>query len=60
MRVGDILRINGDTHSVIVIGTDANGVTIAEGNYNYSVHWGRTLSWDDVKNADYMLTRYKK
>ena len=60
MRVGDILRINGDTHSVIVIGTDANGVTIAEGNYNYSVNWGRTLSWDDVKNADYMLTRYKK
>lgn len=60
VRVGDILRINGDTHSVIVIGTDANGVTIAEGNYNYSVHWGRTLSWDDVKNADYMLTRYKK
>lgn len=60
VRVGDILRMNGDLHSVIVIETDANGVTIAEGNFNDSIHWGRTLSWDDVKSADYMMTRYKK
>lgn len=31
VRVGDILRINGDTHSVIVMEADANGVTIGRG-----------------------------
>ncbi len=58
VRAGDILRINGDTHSVIILEVKTDGIVIAEGNYNSSVHWGRTLSAAQVEASDYMLTRY--
>ena len=58
LHVGDILRIQGDTHSVIVLEVRANDVIIAEGNYNSSVHWGRTLSREEVEAATYRMTRY--
>ncbi len=59
LQVGDILRINNDTHSVILLKVDEDEVTIAEGNYNSSVHWGRTLSRQEVEEiTDYVLTRY--
>jgi hypothetical protein len=57
IRVGDILRINNDTHSVIVLSRNGDTLTIAEGNYNSSVHWGRTLSISGT-GIDYILTRY--
>ena len=43
IRVGDILRINNDSHSVIVLEKHSDHVVIAEGNYNNSIHWGRKL-----------------
>lgn len=43
IQVGDVVRIGG-THSVFVIAADAENITIAEGNYNSSVHYGRVLS----------------
>lgn len=58
VRVGDILRMNGDTHSVIVLEVHEDHAVIAEGNYNNSVHWGRTLSAEEVAASDYVLTRY--
>ena len=58
VRVGDILRINGNSHSVIVLEVHSDSVVIAEGNYNSSVHWGRTLSKQVVESADYLITRY--
>ena len=58
VRVGDILRVNGDTHSVIVLEVRESSVIVAEGNYNSSVHWGRELSREAVERADYLLTRY--
>ncbi len=58
VRVGDILRVNGNTHSVIVLTVGTKSVTVAEGNYNSAVHWGRTLTAAQVEQADYMLTRY--
>lgn len=58
VRVGDILRINNDTHSVIVLEVRSNSVIIAEGNYNSSVHWGRELPRSTVESANYMYTRY--
>ena len=48
IRVGDILRVNNDKHSVIVIQTDTDSLTIAEGNYNKKVKWGRVISKKDV------------
>ena len=58
IRVGDILRINNDTHSVIITAVNQSSVTIAEGNYNRSIHWGRTMSAQAVENADYVLSRW--
>ncbi len=58
VRVGDILRINNDTHAVVVLEVRENSVVVAEGNYNSSVHWGRELPRETVDRADYLLTRY--
>lgn len=59
IRVGDILRINNDSHSVIVLEVHSDGVVIAEGNYDRSVHWGRFLSTAELqKNLTFIWTRY--
>lgn len=63
MRAGDILRINHNSHSVIVLQVTEGGVTVAEANYRVNggagmVHWGRALSKADVEAADYFITRY--
>jgi len=59
VKVGDILRVSNDTHTVIVLEVSEAGVVVAEGNYNSSVHWGRTISKDEVmSNTDHYITRY--
>ena len=58
VKVGDILRVNGNSHSVIVLQKSAGGVTVAEANYHKSVHWGRAMSADAVEKADFLVTRY--
>lgn len=59
IRVGDILRINRDTHSVIVLEVHEDYIVIAEGNYNKSIHWGRKLTNADLENnLDYVWSRY--
>ena len=58
VRIGDILRINNNGHSVIVLEIYEDYVVIAEGNYNRSIHWGRELSAEQVAKADYLMTRY--
>lgn len=58
VRPGDILRINNDSHSVIVLRKFADHVELAEANYNGCVHWGRTLTRAQVLQADYVWTRY--
>jgi len=59
IRVGDILRVNNDSHSVIVLSVDASMVTIAEGNYNGAIHWGRTITRARIwETGTYVMTRY--
>ena len=58
VRVGDILRMDEDSHSVILLEVHEDHAVIAEGNYNNSVHWGRILSAEEVAASDYVLTRY--
>jgi hypothetical protein len=58
IRVGDIIRLDNDSHSVIVLEIDQKGVTIAEGNYNSKIHWGRKLTMAQVKRGNYVTTRY--
>lgn len=60
IMVGDILRINDDTHSVVVLATYDDRIVITEGNYNNSIHWGRELTKDTVMaTTDYVMTRYQ-
>ena len=58
VKVGDILRVQGNSHSVIVLQKSAGGVTVAEGNYKKTVHWGRAMSASAVEDADFIITRY--
>lgn len=65
IRVGDVLRVNGNTHSVIVLSVDSSGVTVAEGNmtivgvFENGVYWGRKISSSELKTSvDYILTRW--
>lgn len=59
IRVGDILRVNNNTHSVIVLGVSDTEVVVAEGNFNDSIHWGRRLSRAELQGeGNYILTRY--
>ena len=58
IKVGDILRVNDDTHFVIVLEDLGNNkYRIAEGNFNDSVHYGRVLNLEE-SGFDYRFTRY--
>lgn len=63
VKVGDILRVNSDAHTVIVLQVSDVGVVIAEGNYHESgsdgfIHWGRSMSKTEVEAANHYITRY--
>jgi uncharacterized protein YjdB len=60
VRVGDILRINNNTHSVIVLKVNGDVATVAEGNYNSSIHWGRQINLSNYSssNLNYITTRW--
>ena len=61
IRVGDIIRMNYDTHSVIVLVVKDESVIVAEGNYNSSIHWGREILLSEIKKTGtYVMTRYPK
>lgn len=59
VHVGDILRINNNSHSVVALEVKSDSFVIAEGNYNSSIHWGRTISRESVKKTGTeVMTRY--
>ncbi len=64
IKVGDILRVNNDTHTVIVLEVNDAGVVVAEGNISTGdhqgrVHWGRAISKEVVmSNTSHYITRY--
>ena len=59
IKVGDILRINKDTHSVIVLKKlSKTKFKITEGNYNASINWGRIIDINET-GFDYGLIKYK-
>lgn len=61
VRVGDILRINNDTHSVVVLKVEGDTITITEGSFNSSVHWGRTFKKSELASHFVNgITRYPK
>lgn len=64
IKTGDILRVNNDTHTVIVLEVNDAGVVVAEGNistgdHKGKVHWGRAISKEEVmRNTSHYITRY--
>ena len=59
IKVGDILRVNNDTHTVIVLEVSSAGGIVAEGMYSGKVHWGRAMSKEEVmRDASHYITRY--
>ena len=64
LRPGDIIRMENDTHSVIVLRMKGKDVEVAEGNYIFrgiggGVHWGRKIGPKELKkHFTYLLTRY--
>ena len=59
IKVGDILRVNNSTHTVIVLEVSDTGVILAEGNLSGKVHWGRAMSkYEVMTNTSQYITRY--
>jgi len=48
IQVGDILWID-HAHFVIVLERDGDMLTVTEGNYNSSIHWGRQMTRANLK-----------
>ncbi len=59
IKVGDILRINNDSHSVMITAINGNTITIAEGNYGGKIHWGRTISRTNTTGWSYVISRQR-
>lgn len=58
IKAGDHVRIGG-YHSVIVISKSGDTITVVEGNYNSSVHWGRKITKSELERSGfYVDTRY--
>lgn len=70
IRVGDMLRVDNDTHSVVVLEKKSNSVIVAEGNYTITIngvsngpmiHWGREISRSELEAGNFTVqTRYPK
>lgn len=61
IKVGDVLRINNNTHSVVVLEKRADSVIVTEGNYDFSIHWGREISRVELEDgaiSNWVMTRW--
>ena len=60
IRVGDGIRLDNNGHSVVVLEVHPDGhtVTVAEGNFNSTVHWGRIIDLADPNNGFYYLATF--
>lgn len=64
IKAGDILRLNSDSHTVIVLEAKESGIVVAEGNistgdHKGKVHWGRAISREEVMSStSHYITRY--
>lgn len=66
IRPGDILRVNNNSHSVIVLQKFDDYVVVAEGNMGSKIHWGREITKAELDYPDrteygtltYIMTRY--
>lgn len=58
VKPGDFFRIN-NSHFVIATSVVPNGIIVSEGNYNGTVHYGRSFSMEELKNiTTFSVSRY--
>ena len=61
LRPGDIIRLDYNTHSVIITEVYSDAVVVAEANFNSSVHWGRRITFDEIaRTGTNIITRYEE
>lgn len=66
IRVGDIIRVDGDSHSILVIDRDSEGVIMVQGNFTLYdqkdiIHWGERMSYQKLREiGNYYHTRYPR
>lgn len=59
IRAGDMIRMNNDTHTFVVLQKKENSVIVTEGNMNSSIYWGREISRQSLENGNFQVrTRY--
>ena len=59
IKVGDIISLDRENHDAIVLAVDDNYITIVEGNYSGTVHWGRKIKRSSLYNwGNCIVTRY--
>lgn len=59
IRIGDVVRVNNNTHTIICIGVVEDGIIAAEGNASACTRWGSLYSWEELYSGGiYVLTRY--
>ena len=59
IKVGDIVVLNNESWSFIVVKVNPDSYTIAEGDKNGEVKWESTVSKSEVQStADFVLTRW--
>lgn len=56
IRVGDILRVAHNSHSVVVLEKRADSVIVTEGNFNSSIHWGREITRQELEQGSFVAT----
>jgi len=59
IKVGDILRVDHNMHSVVVLEVHPDHVIVTEGNYNGTIHWGRKIPISQLPGeGNYVMSRY--
>lgn len=62
VKVGDVIRILSEDHSVVVTAIQDDGFAVTECNRDFKsckIEWGRVVTWEDLVNESYLvITRY--
>ena len=56
IKVGDMVRDQSGSHTVVVLEKNENSVVVVEGNYNDVVHWNRVMNRTDPEFYNFTVT----
>ena len=55
IRVGDVVSIKNPSHSMVVLTKGPDYITVVEGNYNQTVHWGRKITKEELVSNLFLI-----